>query len=368
MIQPRLSHALPFGLLLALAGCPSDDDGPSVTSAAGTDTDPTTSDPTTNDPTTNDPTTNDPTTDSADSTVGPDTDGDTDTDGETEGPELSFCERLGEASGIGDVVDTALGGVLTDPRINGYFLNDTVDGGHVRDCLVIQLAALAECEGYEYPTDECRPMDESHEGLGISQNDFDDLAGHFADALEDARVSRDDISTVMGALAGMADDIVEDETNNATRYQRLGRKPGIQNLLGEFVTLLGDEPALAAFFFDFTDPLDPQPTVDIDRLLTCFTRQLCGEVLGGPCSYGGEVDAPEIEPGVASDNQCQDMLTAHTGVVSNVTGLGISVNDFNDFIDVMDDALDVAFPMGSAADKANIIVALDDMSGDIIAP
>src|SRR5690606_17484947 len=131
--------------------------------------------------------------------------------------------------------------------------------------------------------------------------------------------------------------IIEDETSDANIYQRFDRKPGIQDILTALVTELEDEPALIAFFVDVTaEP--PEPMDHLERTLTCLTRQLCGDVMGGPCVYGAEVDAPAIEPGVASDNQCRNMADTHDGVMSSL-GDSIDAGIFDDFIDAVDRAL-----------------------------
>jgi truncated hemoglobin YjbI len=374
MFQPRLSLVLPC-LLLGLAGCPSDDVDPHDTHAETGTGEPTTTSPTTTMTTTGPTTTGDPT--SLDTTEGPDTETDGDTEGDTETETETdtegtptVCEQLGGLTGIGEIVDAALTATVADPRINGYFLNEPVEGESlsneaIRDCLVIQLAALAadgECEDSVYPTDDCRPMDEAHTGLGISTADFEDLAGHFADALEAADTPRDITTTVLDALAGMAGDIVEDVDNDESVYQRMGRKPAVQAGLEDFMAAVALNAELNAFFVD--DNNDPIPSVESFRLATCLTRQMC-DLLGGPCVYGGEVDAPDgVEPGVAADAQCLGMSDSHDGVTDNADG-PITSQDFNAFVVAFRNAM-VANGM-SVADENNVLTpALLGMENDIV--
>jgi truncated hemoglobin YjbI len=92
-------------------------------------------------------------------------------------------QRLKEA-GITTVINDFVGRVLDDPKINGYFLNVAVDGGRLTTCLVRQVGNLTGGP-QAYPGEDgmCRDMATAHEGLGISTNDFSDLAGHLVDAL-----------------------------------------------------------------------------------------------------------------------------------------------------------------------------------------
>ena len=70
-------------------------------------------------------------------------------------------------------------------------------------------------------------MKDSHAGMKVSMQDFNDLAGHLVAALSAAKVAQADIDAIVAAVSPMANDIVEDKTNNATVYQRVGRKPAI---------------------------------------------------------------------------------------------------------------------------------------------
>jgi len=52
-------------------------------------------------------------------------------------------------------------------------------------------------------------MGEAHEGLAISDDEFDIVAGHLDDALREFEVDEADRETVMEAVEGFRDDIVE---------------------------------------------------------------------------------------------------------------------------------------------------------------
>lgn len=290
------------GLMLAWAGCKDDDDNDSAADAA----------------------TDDGADDAVDDAVDDAAD-DATTDQGTTGAEASLYDRLGGEEGIRTVVTNAVTAIVADPAINGYFLNASVDGGQLIDCLVMQLGA-ATGGPQTYPSGPCRDMVTTHAGLGISAQDFADLAGHFQAAMMDAGVASGDTATVIGALAGMEADIVEDPTNDATVYQRVGRKPAIEAVVGAFIGIVLEDAEINGFFGN----------VGADRLTTCLVRQVCS--IDGPCAYGQEVDG---EPGVTAAAPCRDMLATHTGLVDD-EGDGITVADFDalagDLVMAMTDA------------------------------
>src|SRR5262245_20230894 len=85
-------------------------------------------------------------------------------------PAEPIYDRIGKADGVDTVVTDFLDRVTKDPKINGYFLNSTLDVAHLKDCLVKQIgSATGGPEKYE-----CRGMKAAHAGLGISKQDFDD--------------------------------------------------------------------------------------------------------------------------------------------------------------------------------------------------
>jgi truncated hemoglobin YjbI len=255
--------------------------------------------------------------------------------------------RLGGGDGIKTVVGDFVGRVVADPKINGYFLNGTVDGGRLGDCLVKQLGeATGGPEKYD-----CKSMKEVHQGLGISQQDFDDLAGHLVASLQGANVPQEDIDTIVGVLAPMAADIVEDKEGKSTVYQRVGRKPAISAVVEAFVGRVAANAEINGFFAS---------GVDLDRLKTCLVRQVCS--IDGPCKYGQEVDG---EKGVGSSSPCKDMKTVHNGLKDG-EGSGITVMDFNAL------AMDLLAELDAAGvakeDQDAIVGVLGPMCKDIVDP
>lgn len=228
----------------------------------------------------------------------------------------TLYQRLGGAAGIRGVVEDFVARVSADPAINGYFLNASVDGDRLVTCLVKQLGhATGGPETYPDPAAGCRDMAAAHAGLGISTNDFNDLVTHLVDALGQAGVVTADIDAITAVLAPMAGDIVEDEGNDATVYQRVGRKPAISTVVTNFETRVVADPRVNGFFAGITD---------ITRLHACLTRQVCA--IDGPCRYGEEV-AAEFAP-LTGQGPCRDMAATHAGLLDD-NDSPILIEDFN---------------------------------------
>jgi hemoglobin len=267
-------------------------------------------------------------------------------------PETTLYERLGEESGITTVVDDFVGRVLDDPAINGYFLNTSVDAARLTRCLVKQIGnASGGPEVYPDPAAGCRDMSTAHAGLNISQRDFDDLVGHLDAALTAASVSAVDKGSVLDVLGPLAPDIVEDATDDGTVYQRVGRKPAIQQVIASFLAEVVADTRINGFFAGLTST---------DRISTCLVRQICS--IDGPCAYGGEVTHP-ADPGVTEELPCRNMVDSHVGLVDTNSN-PITAADFGALVEDLVVVLDMT--AASADDKMALLGALGPMCSDIV--
>ena len=246
----------------------------------------------------------------------------------------TLYERLGETAGITTVVNDFVGRVVGDPKINSYFLNSSVDATRLSGCLVVYFVDLSGGPD-DYDTSGCKSMKEVHAGMGISSNDYNDLAGHLVNALSAAKVSTADINTIVAALTdpGVTGDIIEDADNDLTIYQRVGRRPAIETVVEDFVGRVVADPKINGYFLN--------KSVNAERLTFCLVRQVCS--LDGPCNYGEEVEDPIYIDG--KPVACLDMATVHDG-------LRISANDFNDLVGHLASALEDG---GVAADDIQTI-------------
>ncbi|MEZ4383753.1 MAG: hypothetical protein R3A79_20645 [Nannocystaceae bacterium] len=388
----RTSSMIAASLALALSGCNGDDavvtasglsatvgdsdtdtdtdtDTGTTTATTGTGTTTTTTETSTSEstgPTTGDPTSasdSDPTTTTTtDPTTGSSSDSDT-TTGTTGGVDSELCANLGLLAGIDALHQAFIGAVLVDSRINGYFLNNTVDGANLLACLNDQVAVEVGCADVSYA---CADMMAAHAEMGISTVDFDDFLDDYSAALDAHQQSYpaltdQDKADVLAALAAMAPDVVEDATNDQTIYQRVGRKPAIRDVVGaigepdSLLELIASDFAINGFFL----------AADFDRLATCFTRQLSG--LDGPVIYGGEVDPPavDVDPGVALDNPCAAMKAGHEGLTD--PNEGDSPISYEDFVSLLTDLSGAMTAAGwSQADHDAVMAEMSPLCAEIV--
>lgn len=254
-------------------------------------------------------------------------------------PPETIYDRLGSDKGVKAIVDDFYSRLTNDTQINGYFLNASLDADNLKACLVKQIGKLTGGPD----TYDCKDMKAAHAGLGISQSDFDDLVKDLTDALAAAKVSKTDIDKIVAVLGPMADDVVEDKTNDADIYQRIGRKPAIQSLVTAFHARVMNDAAINHFFAN----------VNANRLAACLVRQACGAT-GGPCKYGDEVlnTAPEN-----LKSACRTMEDAHSG-------LHIMKADFDELVSDLVTEIDAADVAQS--DRDAIVGALAPLCPKIV--
>ncbi|MBE7941217.1 MULTISPECIES: group 1 truncated hemoglobin [Ramlibacter] len=119
------------------------------------------------------------------------------------------------------------------------------------------------------------------------------------------------------------------QSADASLYQHLGEKPGIERLMNDFVTRLAADARTGPFF----------AKANLPHLKEQLTDQVC-QVSGGPCEYGGA-----------------DMKTAHAD-------MDIRKGDFNALVEVLEQAMDaqgIAF-----ADQRQLLARLAPMHRDVI--
>ena len=242
----------------------------------------------------------------------------------------SLYKTLGCTAGIEAATAAFIGKVLADNRINGYFHNQSVNTTRFITCLNKFMVAAVDqggtLSGVTYPglgneevidADGCRNMVDSHRGLGISQQDWNDLVEDLVVTLTELEVPADIVMALGAGLGPLAGQIIEDPTDTVKLYHQLGGKEAIIAVVDGLVTNIANDPKLLSFFTN----LDRIP-----RVKTCLVRQVCA-VASGPCEFGGET-ANEWEPGVTAETPCiTDMQALHAGM-QNPDGDVITVADF----------------------------------------
>jgi hemoglobin len=123
--------------------------------------------------------------------------------------ESTLWERLGGEANVKKVVDDFVAAAAKDPKVDflrgGKFSLDATGLAHLKKMLVEQISSVSGGP-YKYTG---RGMKEVHKGMGITNAQFDALAGHIKKALEDHSAKADDVKAVMGVIESTRKDIVE---------------------------------------------------------------------------------------------------------------------------------------------------------------
>ena len=122
--------------------------------------------------------------------------------------ENSLYQRLGGKKAIVAVVDEFVARVAEDNRINGYFKDTAANPNRLaafKGKLVDQI-----CEASGGPCKYTgKDMKSAHQGMGISEADFNALVEDLVGALDKFKVAPADKHTLLGVLGPMKKDIVE---------------------------------------------------------------------------------------------------------------------------------------------------------------
>ncbi len=273
------------------------------------------------------------------------------------GCRAGLFERLGGDEGLRAVADELLERLSADPKLNGYFLNSSLDLDKLAGCLAVQLAALAGSPNHSYPAageppDEagCRNLARAHAGLNISAADMEGFLAHLVAVLEARGVNAADVELLTTALQAHRGDVVEDETNASTVYHRLGRREGIEAIVEEALGRVFADEDLEGFFSEDVRA----------RFRTCLVRWLCS--FDGPCRYGEGVEealrvGEEIVP-------CHELGLAHEGAAHGETGSALSITEMSAFVEHFRDALDAEGV--DIADRNAVVWILESMCSTIV--
>ena len=115
----------------------------------------------------------------------------------------SLYERLGGKEAITAVVDTFVGKVGADKRINGFFAS--TDLTKLKMHLVNQI-----CEASGGPCKYTgRTMKQTHAGMGVTEAAFGELGEDLVSALDHHKVGKTEKDELLAVLGPMKADIVE---------------------------------------------------------------------------------------------------------------------------------------------------------------
>ena len=118
----------------------------------------------------------------------------------------SLYKRLGGYDAIAAVTDDFIGRLATDKSLQRFFAGHSKDSlGRIRQLVVDQLCAATGGPCVYIGRD----MKSSHQGMGISEADWNAAVGHLVATLDKFKVPEREKKEVLGALSGLKNDIVE---------------------------------------------------------------------------------------------------------------------------------------------------------------
>lgn len=120
--------------------------------------------------------------------------------------EQSLYKRLGGYDAIAAVTDDFIGRLAGDKSLQRFFAGHSKDSlGRIRQLVVDQLCAATGGPCIYIGRD----MKSSHQGMGISEADWNAAVGHLVATLDKFKVPDREKKEVLGAISGLKNDIVE---------------------------------------------------------------------------------------------------------------------------------------------------------------
>ena len=121
-------------------------------------------------------------------------------------PEQTLYHRVGGTDAIAAFVDDLMQRLVTDLQLGVFWRGKCRDSMRRDRQLLIEFISAATGGPAFYAG---RDMKTSHEGLGISESDWNIFARHVVAVLEDLGVAESDKAELLTLVAGLKGDIVE---------------------------------------------------------------------------------------------------------------------------------------------------------------
>ena len=115
----------------------------------------------------------------------------------------SLFDRLGGIDPITAVVDEFVNRLVADPRVKGRFASTDVKRFKMLNTELVCQSTGGPCKY------SGRAMKDTHNGMRISQAEFDLTAGHLAATLKKFKVPKQETNELMGIIGSLRKDIVE---------------------------------------------------------------------------------------------------------------------------------------------------------------
>ena len=118
----------------------------------------------------------------------------------------TLYQRLGGYDALAAVTDDFVGRLAADPKLARFFAGHSKDSlGRIRQLVVDQLCAATGGPCVYIGRD----MKSSHQGMGISEADWQAAAGHLVATLDKLKVPEKEKGEVLALVSTLHDDIVD---------------------------------------------------------------------------------------------------------------------------------------------------------------
>ena len=115
----------------------------------------------------------------------------------------SLYDRLGGKGAITAVVDVFADRLVADPQVGGRFASADLKRFKMLNTELVCMATGGPCQ---YPGQD---MKKAHNGMRISEKEFNIVAGHLKATLRKFKVPRQEQKELMGIIGSLQKDIVE---------------------------------------------------------------------------------------------------------------------------------------------------------------
>lgn len=120
--------------------------------------------------------------------------------------EQTLYKRLGGYDAIAAVTDDFIGRLASDKSLQKFFVGHSKESlGRIRQLVVDQLCAATGGPCIYIGRD----MKSSHQGMGITEADWNASVAHLVATLDKFKVPEREKKEVLGAISGLKNDIVE---------------------------------------------------------------------------------------------------------------------------------------------------------------
>jgi hemoglobin len=246
-------------------------------------------------------------------------------------PAVTLWDRLGGEGNVRKVVDDFVAAAAPDPKVD-FFRGGKykLDAKGVTDLKQKLVEFISSVSGgpFKYTG---RDMKTAHAGMGITDAQFNALAGHLKMALEKNNANPADVTAVLSVIGSTRKDIVEakkpadtkpedkkpvdskpadkkpadTKPAAATLWDRLGGKNNVKKVVDDFVAAAAMDPKV-----DFTRggkyKLDAAASAHLKELLI----ELISDVSGGPQRYSGR-DMKTVHKGMGITDAEFDATAGH---------------------------------------------------------